>query len=194
MTKINSKQCTKCDEVKAPTEFYRNKGTKDGLLTYCKVCQDKYVNEHRGKIRGSIEAKSSQAVRKSRQTAKRYGAVDTLTLAEVREIFSADHCDYCDKHLEQADKTLEHVIPFEYGGENAFGNVTLACRKCNEKKSTNPAFEFILLNGDANAARRLLYTLAERNGIEPQDYLYALAQAGIQYRTARLYRIVGVEQ
>ena len=188
--KIESKQCKKCEQVKPLAEFNKQSASKDGKQIYCRECNSRQLKGRNG----SIEFKASVAVRNARRTAKKYGAVDTLTLAEVREVLSADHCDYCDKHLEQSEKTLEHVLPFEYGGENAFGNVTLACLDCNRKKNVTPAFEFILLNGDANAARRLLYVLAERNGMEPQEYLYTLAQAGIQYRTERLYRIAGVDQ
>jgi 5-methylcytosine-specific restriction endonuclease McrA len=32
------KTCTKCGETKPKTEFYKNCGAKDGLLTYCKSC------------------------------------------------------------------------------------------------------------------------------------------------------------
>lgn len=184
--KNTMKKCTKCEEIKPLPEFRAAKGYKDGHRSDCKACESKYKT--------TFDRKCAQAASMSKFRARKFGVKSTLTVAEVREIFSADSCDYCNAHLEQSEKTLEHVIPFEYCGENTFGNVTLACRDCNGKKHSKPAFEFMLLNGDANAARRLLYVLAERNGIEPQEYLYRLATAGIQYRTARLYRIAGVER
>lgn len=190
MMKNMTKKCTKCEEIKPLTEFYKQHTGKYGVTSRCKECERAYQQSRND----TFEVKVSRAVRRSRQKAKELGVESTLTLEEVHEVLSGDHCDYCNKSLEMHEKSLEHVIPYEYGGENTFGNVTLACTDCNRKKHAAPAFEFILLNGDANAARRLLYVLAERNGIEPQDYLYALAQAGIKYRTARLYRIAGVEQ
>lgn len=189
MKQINeTKQCRKCEVTKPREEFYASKTTKDNLQSYCKSCYS-VVNR---RANASFSRKCGAALNVSKWKAKNHGVESTLTTEEVRAIFSADHCDYCNKHLEQSEKTLEHVIPYDCGGTNTFGNVTLACRDCNTKKNATPAFEFMLLHGNAEAARRLLYTLAERNGVTDEEYLYTLAKAGIAYRTARLRRIAGV--
>ena len=39
---------------------------------------------------------------------------------------------------------IEHVVPVERGGPTHVENLTLACRCCNLKKGTRPAFAFIL--------------------------------------------------
>ncbi|WP_088006576.1 HNH endonuclease [Indiicoccus explosivorum] len=187
--KKEMKKCARCEETKAIAEFNRDSKARDGRQTYCRTCKD----ELRKASYGTFERKCTKAKDRANQKAKRYGAESTLTLQEVKEVLGGTHCNYCNKPLEQSEKTLEHVLPFECGGANTFGNVTLACTACNSRKHVLPAFEFILLNGDAEAARRLLETLAERNGVTPTEYLYTLARAGIAYRTARLRRIVGVE-
>ena len=41
------KRCNKCGEIKLETEFYKNKGSKDGLLGACKTCCNEQVREWR---------------------------------------------------------------------------------------------------------------------------------------------------
>ena len=40
---MTTKTCTKCGETKATTEFYKNKGNKDGIRNDCKCCKNKTV-------------------------------------------------------------------------------------------------------------------------------------------------------
>jgi hypothetical protein len=37
---MNTKQCTKCKEVKSVDEFYKKSGAKNGLESACKICRD----------------------------------------------------------------------------------------------------------------------------------------------------------
>lgn len=41
----NTKQCSKCKEVKPVTEFSKDKSNKDGLHSYCKSCVSQYQKE-----------------------------------------------------------------------------------------------------------------------------------------------------
>jgi len=41
------KKCPKCKELKEVSEFYKSKSTKDGLRTWCKVCNAKYNQEYK---------------------------------------------------------------------------------------------------------------------------------------------------
>jgi hypothetical protein len=43
---METKQCTKCKEIKKVSEFYRNKNSKCGLTDQCKVCMNKYIREY----------------------------------------------------------------------------------------------------------------------------------------------------
>lgn len=45
-TTASSKTCTKCGETKSTTEFYKGKGTKDGLRPECKPCKRALARKH----------------------------------------------------------------------------------------------------------------------------------------------------
>ena len=49
-------------------------------------------------------------------------------------------CAYCG--AEDVPLEVEHIIPKARGGSNRVSNLTLACRKCNEKKGARTAEEF----------------------------------------------------
>jgi hypothetical protein len=53
---MKKKRCSKCYKIKDRSEFYKNKGNKDGLMYYCSVCDAK-------RLRGSnkIEDKKLEA-------------------------------------------------------------------------------------------------------------------------------------
>jgi len=43
-----TKQCSKCGEIKLLNSFYRNKSSKDGLKSQCKICFREYYRNNRG--------------------------------------------------------------------------------------------------------------------------------------------------
>ena len=47
---METKQCTKCKEVKPVSEFYKDKAKKDGLRPQCKECKKKHYQENKDKI------------------------------------------------------------------------------------------------------------------------------------------------
>lgn len=40
------KTCSKCGKSKPASEFYKNRRSKDGLYSYCKVCHQVYVQNY----------------------------------------------------------------------------------------------------------------------------------------------------
>jgi len=44
--KEGEKLCPSCETVKPVTEFHKNKNTKDGTSSYCKVCNIKRAKDH----------------------------------------------------------------------------------------------------------------------------------------------------
>ena len=44
---IKAKRCTKCKEIKAFSEFRKNKISKDGYAYYCKSCMDIYAQKYK---------------------------------------------------------------------------------------------------------------------------------------------------
>lgn len=43
------KVCTKCDQGKPVSEFYKHKSSPDGLMSWCKQCHREYMNKSRKK-------------------------------------------------------------------------------------------------------------------------------------------------
>jgi len=65
------KFCSSCGEFKHVSEFYRDKGKRDGLAITCKACRSKYSKEYYQKNRERIldmakdfQAKNYQKVKK----------------------------------------------------------------------------------------------------------------------------------
>jgi 5-methylcytosine-specific restriction endonuclease McrA len=51
-------------------------------------------------------------------------------------IFLRDHnqCQYCGKHFNKAQLTLDHLIPIVQGGKKSWENIVTACKPCNQRK------------------------------------------------------------
>ncbi len=63
---------------------------------------------------------------------------------EVREYLLEKYdrtCQYCS--VRNIPLEVEHIIPKSKGGSNRVSNLTLSCRKCNEKKGNKPIEEFL---------------------------------------------------
>jgi|APGre2960657404_1045060.scaffolds.fasta_scaffold172164_2 hypothetical protein len=61
------KTCTKCDEVKALTEFHRDKSRKDGLANRCKPCVILHVKTYYVKNKDAVVARSIEWVNNNRE-------------------------------------------------------------------------------------------------------------------------------
>jgi len=65
---MNTKKCTKCNEIKDLSIFYKNKSKKDGLYSACKKCIDIDVKNYQNTFRGKEVAKKAKS--KYRKTDK----------------------------------------------------------------------------------------------------------------------------
>lgn len=81
----------------------------------------------------------------------------TLQGYNIRNYLLEKHsrkCFYCDKEVSTFE--VEHMIPKARGGSNRIDNLTLSCHKCNQKKGTLTADEFIKRTLPVeNAAKKL---------------------------------------
>ena len=63
---VKAKTCNKCGQYKHSEEFYKNKSAKDGLYSYCKLCEKearkKYWQSKKGK---SVRSKAGKKYRAS---------------------------------------------------------------------------------------------------------------------------------
>jgi 5-methylcytosine-specific restriction endonuclease McrA len=62
-------------------------------------------------------------------------------------------CAYCDE--DGIPLEAEHIVPRVYGGSKRVSNLTLACRKCNQRKGSQPVHLFL-----ANDPCRLSHILS----------------------------------
>jgi hypothetical protein len=69
--------------------------------------------------------------------------------ADRREgIFARDgwRCVYCGDIFAFEELTLDHVEPRMRGGDQSAGNLVTACRSCNTRKGSQPAWAFLADN------------------------------------------------
>ena len=57
-----------------------------------------------------------------------------------------NYCFYCGKHLEEREKTVDHVEPISKGGADKEENLVVSCMPCNTNKSDYSLEEFIDLS------------------------------------------------
>ncbi len=66
-----------------------------------------------------------------------------LTLRD--RVFARDayRCVYCGNPFPAEQLSLDHVQPRMRGGDNSEGNLVTACRACNTRKGSLPAWAFL---------------------------------------------------
>ncbi|MBT6177285.1 MAG: HNH endonuclease [Deltaproteobacteria bacterium] len=65
---------------------------------------------------------------------------------------AAGVCHFCDETFEKDELSMDHVVAVSRGGKSVRGNVVVACKDCNNKKSYKTPVEMILesLKNDDN--------------------------------------------
>ncbi len=73
---VDIKQCSKCKQSKSSSEFYIDRSKKDGLTSYCKLCQKKYQQSTKyktaEKIRENRYVQTDKGRANRRKAAKKY--------------------------------------------------------------------------------------------------------------------------
>jgi 5-methylcytosine-specific restriction endonuclease McrA len=65
----------------------------------------------------------------------------------------ADTCAYCQRPLDDTNRTVDHVVPRVRGGSNHVSNLVLACQLCNSMKADKLLHEWTT-RGDTRAETR----------------------------------------
>jgi hypothetical protein len=60
MIGMETKKCTKCNEIKLVSEFYKNKQGKFGVMSKCKVCQNEITKQRYQYNSESIKQRAKQ--------------------------------------------------------------------------------------------------------------------------------------
>jgi len=161
------KRCVKCEEHKPLSEFNKSKGQADGLYSYCRDC-GKIVarkwredNAARQKARTAAwyeanrerHAVLTRAWRadhmqdvleknRKRRAIQAGATVDAFSYRDIAAHFASlglDSCVYCNGPFEHID----HVVPLARGGTHALINLVPSCARCNLRKGTSTAEEYI---------------------------------------------------
>jgi 5-methylcytosine-specific restriction endonuclease McrA len=72
-----------------------------------------------------------------------------MTSRSVRDrIIERDRfrCVYCAQVFSEEHLTIDHVEPRMRGGDHSEGNLVTACRACNTRKGSLPAWAFLAAN------------------------------------------------
>ena len=113
------KFCSRCKTEKGVSNFCKNKGTKDGLRSWCRSCSTEYIRERRKKI-----PKKIRYYRSKKYNLKQYG----IGLDTYNKIFQKQQgcCAICGIHQSQ----LKRALSVEHN--HLTGEVRgLTCIKCN---------------------------------------------------------------
>jgi hypothetical protein len=80
-------------------------------------------------------------------------------------IFRRDgsRCVYCARVWAEGELTVDHVQPVMRGGDGSDGNLVTACRSCNTRKGSLPAWAFL-----AESAAERANFLALATGVWPR--------------------------
>lgn len=85
-----------------------------------------------------IQRLKAAKLKRKKTMASGLNAKQTLALYAERST-----CLYCGCALSEKEKVLEHMDPIARGGAHEAHNLTVACRKCNTKKSAKPFAEWL---------------------------------------------------
>jgi 5-methylcytosine-specific restriction endonuclease McrA len=151
-----SRQCTRCEQHKLPTEFYSND------RYHCIECERSSASSRMNRYNKTLRGRASQALQNSRKTIKRngYDILDDLTLMDV--IFTFAHsdgeCAYCGKVTDNYH--LEHIVPLSANGPNTFSNVVTSCGGCNSSKGNQDLLKW----REFNEVAAVIDGIASRRG------------------------------
>jgi len=184
---VETKQCSKCQEVKPLSEFHKRSKSKDGRQTYCLECQNRYYRKYRKDGRDVTPVgRAKKTLRKARYSRRQaevklgHAIKDTLQPYDIAMIQGADECIYCSKELAAGGVTVDHCKPFLAGGTNEYSNLLPCCSRCNTSKGTKPVYTYLTetcgYSESDLAFKQVVFRLSQRRGITYDEMLSELKQ------------------
>ena len=129
---MNTKTCVRCGEDKPISEFHRNARSKDGLHSYCKICNKAnaaaYAKTPIGKaaLKGAVSRAADKgyyrfgkgAIPILRQGAEKRGLAFDLTAEGLESWWNSvpDRCFYCGIQIDEYLKLRDFIV--HYSGQN----------------------------------------------------------------------------
>ena len=158
------KKCSKCGEWKPFSEFHKNKNTKDGLRSQCKICSKEYYENNKDQIKEKNKKYYENNKEKLLEQQKEYyennyvrrwctrtihhhktrGYIVNITIDELYNIVKDEpSCEICGKELEWYSTGTGKVTDLSptldrKNNENEINkdNISILCHKCNMKKNS----------------------------------------------------------
>ena len=143
------KKCSICGELKPFSEFHKDKCSKDGLHSWCKICKKEYRENNKEKIKESYKHgnkyKRLSIIRSLNRHKQKYDVI--VTVDECMEMDN-EYCFYCGCKLEWEYGTgLTNCSPTidRLNNENTLttDNIVFACHACNSGKNNGTIEEYI---------------------------------------------------
>ena len=103
--------------------------------------------------------------RARRRLNKRLSNDGTVTATVISE---RDRCLYCDTPLTRENRTLDHMVPINLGGEHSAANVTGCCLTCNTSKQATPFEDWLDRLSEPHRTRALREYMRKR-GSHPKQ-------------------------
>lgn len=122
---MKTKKCRRCNKIKSLDKFYKDKKSKSGLCTYCKLCMKKYVQSGSGLISKKKGSKKYRNSKKGRESY--YQRIFNITLKQYDEMFERQKgvCEMCGRINKYG-----HRLCVDHNHET--GEIrTLLCHHCN---------------------------------------------------------------
>ena len=95
-----------------------------------------------------------------------------------RNLYTRDYgqCQYCKRHLSYDASTYDHVVPRAHGGKTTWGNIVIACTKCNEFKDDRTPAHAGLCRVDPRRPThwQLMKRMIEEMSNSPQQWAFYL--------------------
>jgi 5-methylcytosine-specific restriction endonuclease McrA len=147
---MESKTCSKCNQLKTVDNFYKNPLSKNGYRSQCRHCElsaraanhikNKRDNENyfwRMKAKYANDTRFRTISSKSKMVMK-------IQASEFAELYyQKSFCHYCNIGLPKEIIVFDHKIPMARDGEHKIGNICVSCKDCNNLKGTRTEIEFL---------------------------------------------------
>ncbi|WP_153733492.1 HNH endonuclease domain-containing protein [Sporosarcina obsidiansis] len=183
MTTPTIKQCPRCHEEKPLDQFmYAEK-----VRSYCRDCERQLDRWRKGRPENRLRT----ALKDARRTAAKYDAPDTLTLDDLRYLFtlSGGRCAYTGKFTDKP--SVEHIIPFSQGGTNSVDNIVIVDTTVNKVKNDEVPAEFLDRFAGFYMTRDIIELVAARRGVDFASVYEEFDEAQREHNNALYRKLTG---
>lgn len=181
--KTTIKQCPRCYDEK-PLDAFQY---ADGRTRSCCLDCERQLSRWRA---GRPENRLYTALKDAKRSATKHGAPDTLTLDDLRYLFtlSGGRCAYSGRFTNKP--SVEHVIPLSLGGTNTVDNIQIVDADVNKAKQNEDPAEFIDRFAGFYATRDIIELIAARRGIPYAEVYTEFEDAQRAHNNAMYQRMV----